>query len=506
MLQTPQIDTRTVPEPGFEDVMCSLNATAHIPKGMIAETREVISIARKFKAEVMKPYTLALDRQMQQEPDYLPWEFVEKANAWGFYTMWIPKAFGGRGYNLPSLSYFLEETASECLALANLIGVHYLAIAAIFSSWNIGLITTLCRKVRQGELDAKPCLISTAVTEPNAGTDVEETDLTDQGNITCIARKVSGGYVVNGSKVFISNGHLSQWHIVIAYTSATKASEHFVMLAVQTGTEGFRFGRKERKMGVKGCPASELIFKDCFIPDKLALLTSDHSRRLGMEHREILARLLDYTLASSRAGVGAFGTGVARGAYECALEFSLKTEVDGKLLINHQWAQSLLAEMYKNVATARLTYAETNYANGMYGMFDLLQFKPFYYCLKFLPQAVADKVVAPLMQLGIIDGLFRQHYLARKKRDQFERIAGWGSLSKFTATDAGVKNCHMAVELMGQAGLRQDTKAEKMFRDAKLLQIYEGTNQLNRMNLFQCLVGRNLPQVEIFEHERDNNS
>jgi alkylation response protein AidB-like acyl-CoA dehydrogenase len=498
MLKPSQINAPTVAEPVFEDVMCSLNATAHIPRGMIAETRQVVSIARKFKEQVMKPYTLALDRRMQQDPDYLPQEFIEKANTWGFYTMWIPKAFGGRGYNLPSLSYFLEETASECLALANLIGVHYLAVAAIFASWNIGLITKLCRKVRQGEIDAKPCLLSTAITEPNAGTDVEDTELTDRGNITCIARKVSGGYVVNGTKVFISNGHLSQWHILIAYSRAKNASKHTVMLAVQNGTEGFRFGRKEHKMGVKGCPASELVFKECFIPEKLAFLTPDHSRRLGLEHRKTIDHVLDYTLASSRAGVGAFGTGVARGAYECALDFALKTEVDGKLLINHEWAQSLLAEMYKNVASARLTYVETNYANGMYGMFSLLQFKPFYYCLKWLPQVAADKVVAPLMQLGMANGLFRKHYLVKKKRNEFERIAGWGSLAKFTATDAGVKNCHMAVELMGQAGLRQDTKVEKMLRDAKLLQIYEGTNQLNRMNLFKCLVGRNIPQVRIF--------
>ncbi|MGD9006696.1 MAG: acyl-CoA dehydrogenase family protein [Desulfobacteraceae bacterium] len=503
---TSPIHPPTGPEPDLDDIMCSLNATARMPKGMITETREVIAMARKFKAKVMKPYTLALDRHMQQDPEYLPWEFVQKANAWGVYTMWIPKAFGGRGYNLPSLSCFLEETASECLALANLVGVHYLAVATVFSTWNIGLITRLCRAVRQGEKKAAPCLMSTAVTEPDAGTDVEETALTDQGNITCIARKVPGGYVVNGTKVFISNAHLSQWHILIAYADARKASEHIVILAVQTGTEGFRFGRKERKMGVKGCPAGELIFNECFVPDALALLTPDQCRQLQLLPGKAGARILDYTLAASRAGVGAFGTGAARGAYECALDFAMKTEVDGKLLINHEWAQSMLAEMYKNAAAARLTYVEANYANGLYGMFALLQFKPIYYCLKWLPQVVADKVVAPLMQLGTTTRLLRKRYLIRKNTNEFERISGWGSLAKFAATDAGVKNCHMAVELMGQAGLRQDMKIEKMFRDAKLLQIYEGTNQLNRMNLFKCLLARNMPAVKVFEHENSGDA
>jgi acyl-CoA dehydrogenase len=91
--------------------------------------------------------------------------------------------------------------------------------------------------------------------------------------------------------------------------------------------------------------------------------------------------------------------------------------------------------------------------------------------------------------------------LGKEEAREFQRIAGWGSIAKFAGTDAGVKNCHLAVELMGQAGLRQDHKAEKMLRDAKLLQIYEGTNQLNRLNAFKCLVARNHPQVRVFEHE-----
>lgn len=501
MVTLSEIKTLCAQAPNFDDIACGLNATARIPKGMIAETRKVVAIARKFKREVMEPYALELDRRMQQDPEHLPWDFVRKANQWGFYTMWIPKSFGGRGYNIPSLSYFLEETASECLALANLIGVHYLAITSIFSTWNIGLVTKLCGCVREGEKIDKPCLLSTAITEPNAGTDVEEPELADKGNITCTAAKVPGGYLLNGTKVFISNGHVSQWHIVIAYEDTRKPSENMVAVAVQNGTKGFSFGRKEHKMGVKGCPASELIFKDCFVPDHLVLASPEQYGRAKRAARETGARFLDYTLAASRAGVSAFGTGAARGAYECALAFALKTEVDGKLLANHEWAQSMLAEMYKNAALARLSYVEANYANGMYGLFSFLQKKPLYYYFKYMPMALVDKCIAPFMQLPLTTRLFQKLQLDFKKPKDFRRIAGWGSLAKFTGTDAGVKNCHMAVELMGQAGLRQDRKVEKMLRDAKLLQIYEGTNQLNRLNLFKCIAADEYPQVSVFEHE-----
>jgi alkylation response protein AidB-like acyl-CoA dehydrogenase len=79
--------------------------------------------------------------------------------------------------------------------------------------------------------------------------------------------------------------------------------------------------------------------------------------------------------------------------------------------------------------------------------------------------------------------------------------SGMASLAKFAGTDAGIKNCHMAIELMGQAGLRHDMRVEKYLRDAKLLQIYEGTNQLNRLNLFKCLIARSIPHVSQFEKE-----
>ena len=100
--------------------------------------------------------SLELDLKMQENPDFLPWEFVEKANEWGFYTMWIPKMFGGQGYNQPSMAYFAEEIASECLAMANLIGVHYLGVASLSSTFNTRIINKICRDVAAGEKNRSP--------------------------------------------------------------------------------------------------------------------------------------------------------------------------------------------------------------------------------------------------------------------------------------------------------------------------------------------------------------
>ena len=485
--------------PCFEDISCSLPAGPKLPRAMGKETKKAVALARKFNQEVVRPYAEIVDLKMQASLDFIPWDFVELANDWGLYTLWIPKIFGGRGWNMPSMSYFFEEVASECLAMANLIGVHYLGICTLTATGNIRLINRICRQVAEGEKSSKPCLVTLAITEPGAGTDVEEVDLVDRANVACLAEKVDGGYNINGTKVFISNGHISTWHMVIAYSDLEKPSENTVVLAVKTGDKGFSFGRMEKKMGQKGCPASELIFKDCFVADENVCFAPDQVRFLKRPVRETSMQMIDYVVAATRAGVGAFGTGAARGAYTEALKFASETRVGGKWLINHEWAQCMLAEMLKNVMCARLTYVEANYANGLYGGFRQLQKKPMYYYYKLMPARFFETAVAPMMEWPFMTKMFRKVQLEGQTDEEICRTSGWGSLSKFCATDLGIGNCHMALELMGHHGLRQNHRVEKMLRDAKLLQIYEGTNQLNRLNLFKCMIAGHYPHAVVFD-------
>jgi alkylation response protein AidB-like acyl-CoA dehydrogenase len=212
-----------------------------------------------------------------------------------------------------------------------------------------------------------------------------------------------------------------------------------------------------------------------------------------------MMQIIDYVVSVTRAGVGAFGTGVARGAFEETLKFANETEVDGKPLINHEWAQCMLAEMYKNVNISRLCYVEANYANGMYGFFKTLQMKPLYYYAKILPKFYIDLVIEPLMNKKWMTKLMRKIGLDCQKDEDIHRTSGWASIAKVVGTDMGIRNCQLALELMGQAGLRQDKVVEKHLRDAKLLQIYEGTNQLNRLNIFKCMIARSCPRAVVFD-------
>jgi len=496
MISRAEIKSYVELEPKFDDIMCSLKATGRQPKGIIKETRKLIAMARKFNEEVTRPAALVLDRRIHEDHDYLPWEYVHEANKRGFYTLFIPEIFGGQGYSLTGIGYFLEELASVCLAMANIIGVHYLGLSKLISSWNMKVIDRLCRAVTEGEQTDNPCLLSVAMTEPDAGTDSQNVEFMDVGNLGCHAKKVSGGYVINGTKIFISMGHLSTWHLVHAYTDLEKSSENTVMLAVETGTKGFSFGKIENKMGQKGSVASELIFNDCFIPDEDVCIDNRQIAGLSRNSRATNGQIFASIWSASRMGVASLGTGVSRGAFETALEFASENKVDGQLLVNHEWCQARLAEMYKNTAAARTAYSESCYANGMHGLWKMLNFKPLYYFQKCLPSVVISIFGRYMNKTALMTKIFRMINFNIQKDEELARIDGWGSLAKFSCTDAGIANCRMALEIMGQAGIRHDRRAEKMLRDSKLLQIYEGTNQINRINLFKNLVARSCPDVE----------
>ncbi len=503
MISRSEVNTFLENEPKFDDIMCSLYATAKQPKGILKEAKKVVAIARKFNCEVVRPTTLSLDLKTYEDPEYLPWEFVKAANEWGLYTLFIPKIFGGKGYNLSCIGYFLEEIGSVCLSMANLIGVHYLGYTMICASWNMRLINKVSREVAEGEKAGAPCLFSLAITEPDAGTDSQNIEFLDTGGLGCHAKKVDGGYVVNGAKIFISSGHLSTWHFVHVYTDLQKGSENTVMLAIKTGTKGFAFGKKEKKMGMKGCPASELIFNDCFVPDENVCIDNRDTIGLSRSIRDTNAQILAYIWGASRMGVAGFGTAAARGAFEQALKFAAENEISGKRLINHEWCQSMLAEMYKNVAVSRTAYAEVNYANGLYGLWRVLNLKPLYYITKFTPSKLIDKIFIWLCEKPFATTLFRKIMFDFQKEAEIDRIDGWGSLAKVTTTDSGLRNCQMALEIMGQAGIRHDKGMEKILRDTKLLQIYEGTNQVNRINLFKRLIARSCSIAEPFSIENN---
>lgn len=446
----------------------------------IAQFEEVLDKCRRFRKLHIDPNALRLDRMIMNDSRYVAEDLIRATASERLFTTMIPAIFGGGGYSFGAFMIGMEELAAGCLGIANLMGVHGLALSTVAATGDLGHMEDICRELATTEKAGKPHLLSTAITEPSAGTDVEDIELLRKARLVCEAKPVKGGYRLNGRKVFISNGSIAQTHIVIMVTDRNKPDQTMWCFRVDNGTPGFSIGRVERKMGQKACPAAELVFEDCFIPEM---------NRIGSH--PVAGRGVDMVLGATRGAVGVFGTGVARGAYERALAYAQTHKVRGKWLIDQQWVQFRLTDMYRNVMMGRASYIEAMLSNELFGLSSLISAAPAAQEMsKHLPSRLFDN---PVMKAVL--------HNPRTRSAVWDRISGipewksssacaFGEAAKVLGTDVGMANCSMAVDIMGADGLRHDRGMEKLFRDSKLLQIYEGTNQLNRIEIYKHAVNR----------------
>jgi alkylation response protein AidB-like acyl-CoA dehydrogenase len=248
-----------------------------------------------------------------------------------------------------------------------------------------------------------------AITEPTAGSDAS--------NIKTTAEKVAGGYLLNGTKQFITNGGEAEIYTVIALTDKTRGARGASALIVEKGTPGFTFGKKEKKLGIRASATRELVFKNCLVPEENLL------GKPGLGFIQAM-RLFD----KSRPGIGAQAVGLAQGALEAAVDYAEQRVQFEQQLINMPVIQQMLAEMAIQVEAARaLVYAAARYVDSG---------------AKTLTESSA--------------------------------------MAKVFASDAAMKVTVDAVQICGGSGYMRDYPVEKMMRDAKILQIYEGTNQILR--------------------------
>ncbi len=440
----------------------------------IAEFERVFEQAREFRQTVVEPNALELERRMMKNPRHVAEDILREASQRHYFTHMVPKMFGGEGLPFGASMIAIEEVAAGCLGIANLIGVHGLAVSTVAATGDLDKMEHVCRLLVESERTGHPKLLSTAITEPDAGSDVEDVEFLETAHLSCEAKPVKGGYRLNGRKVFISNGSIAHTHVVIMPTNKRDPVGTTFAFLVETGTPGFSVGRVERKMGQKACPAAELVFEDCFVPE-----------RQRISGKSLPGRRIALVLGATRGGVAAFGAGVARGAYERAREYALTHTLGGRRLLDEQWVQFKLADMHKNATLARNAYVTAMLENELFGLSSLVSGGEL---MRVLPSAVLQS--APAQRL------FHSRGVKKSVREAIDDLEDWrvdassaaGASAKVVATDLGIENCGLALDVMGAAGLRHDAGVEKLYRDAKLLQIYEGTNQLNRIELFKKAV------------------
>jgi len=247
----------------------------------------------------------------------------------------------------------------------------------------------------------------------------------DAGGIQTTAVKDGDYYILNGRKQWITNGGEAEIYTVIALTDKAKGARGASAFIVEKGTPGFSFGKKENKMGIRASATRELIFEDCKVPKE---------NILGREGMGFIVAMK--TLDQSRVGVGAQGLGVAQGAFEEAAKFAKQRIQFGQPVISFQAVQHMLADMAIQIEAARaLVYSVARYIDS-----------------------------------GAKD------------------ITKASAMAKTFATDVAMKVTVDAVQVMGGSGYMKDYPVEKMMRDAKILQIYEGTNQIQRNVIGQAII------------------
>ncbi|MBF0515821.1 MAG: acyl-CoA dehydrogenase family protein [Nitrospirae bacterium] len=247
----------------------------------------------------------------------------------------------------------------------------------------------------------------------------------DAAGIQTTATKSGTEYILNGTKQWITNGGEADIYTIIAMTDKSRGARGASALIVDKGTPGFSFGKKEKKMGIRASTTCELVFDDGHVPK---------DNILGRDGMGFIVAMK--TLDQSRTGVGAQGVGVAQGAFEEAVNFARTRIQFDKPIISFQAIQHMLADMAIQIEAARaLVYSAARYVDS-----------------------------------GAKD---------------FTKVS---AMAKTFATDVGMKVTTDALQVMGGSGYMRDYPLEKMMRDAKILQIYEGTNQIQRNVICQHLI------------------
>jgi alkylation response protein AidB-like acyl-CoA dehydrogenase len=443
-------------------------------RGYVRRLEELQRRSRRFAELHLRALALDTDRRAGEDPDYFDWNLVRTGGRAGMLDFLLPTQVGGLGGLSTECAVMMEELCAACSGLALIFGAHGLGISPLLLDgplhWDV--MGELASSARHGE----PMLMACALTEPDAGTDVEDPDLLARGRVSSEARRVPGGYSLSGTKRFISNGSVARWLTVLMPVDPRRPVETWSCFLVDAESEGFSVARAEHKMGQRACPAAELVFDEVFVPDDRVVA------RVGDGAGATLI-----VLAASRPPVGAIATGIARGAHERLLSW-LRDEPEGRRLLQRQSVQLRLASMVERIHLARQAYMDAATELDV-ATLGAATDHPLLRSLRFVPhrafarQRVRRAMTSPLARDALAAFLNRATSNAAVTRS-----LGLSSLAKARGGDVAMAVTQDALEIAGLTDAPVRGELEKLWRDAKLCQIYEGTNQLNRIEVYKALV------------------
>lgn len=363
------------------------------------EQKHIQALTRRIAEEKVVPVRAELDEKQE-----FPWAIMQTCAETGIFGVSIPAEYGGIGGGILENCIVVEELSKACL------GVSVSYAASLLGAYPILLGGSEEQKKKYlSQIASGKKLAAFGLTEANAGSDAQ--------GIRTEAKKVGDEYILNGTKQWITNGGEAEIYTVIAMTDKSRGGRGATAFIVEKGTEGFTFGKKENKLGIRASATRELVFQDCKIPKENVI------GREGMGF--ILAmRTFDRT----RPGIGAQAVGVAHGALHEAIQYAREREQFDKKITSFQAIQHMFADMATQLEAARaLVYSVARYIDS-------------------------------------------------NPRD-FSKVS---AMSKVFPSDMAMKVTVDALQIFGGYGYMKEYPIEKMMRDAKILQIYEGTNQIQR--------------------------
>lgn len=352
--------------------------------------------------EVSEKEIAPLSDEIAQKGEF-PKKNIEKLASLDLFGVTIPPEYGGLGMGYLTWALIAERISRACATTGLIFGANLLCTFPLLNFGNEWQKSKFLPPLARGK-----SLGAFALTEPEAGSDA--------GNVQTTARREKGGYILNGNKIFITNGGVADIYIVIANLDKKRGARGLAAFIVEKGAEGFSFGQHFKKMGLEALPNVELIFEDCWVPEENLLGGEKKGFRIAMQ-----------TFAAGRIGVGIGALGIAEAAFEKARDYSKERIQFGRSISTFQAIQHILADMATKIEAARYL-------------------------------------------------LYKAAWLLDRGKP-FEKYA---SMGKLYASEAAMWVSTKAVQVLGGYGYMKDYPVERYMREAKLFEIIEGTSEIQR--------------------------
>jgi len=364
------------------------------------EEEEMIrEVAREIAREKIRPVAAKYD-----ETGEFPWDIMKIIAEADLFRVFIAEEYGGLGLGTTALAVAIEELSWGCAGIS--IG---------YAATGLGAFPIILHGSEEQKKKYLPAIASGeklaafGLTESSAGSDASAVKTT--------AVREGDYYILNGTKQWITNGGEAEIYSVIASTNPGKGARGLSAFIVEKGMEGFEFGKKEDKLGIRASATRELVFKNCKVPAENLIGKEGRGFKVAMD-----------TFDASRSGIGAQAVGIAQAALDYAVQFAYERKQFGQRITSFQGIKFMIADMATEIEAARVLVYKAAH------MYDTGH-----------PQA----------------GTF-------------------SAMAKLFASDVAMKVTVDAVQIYGGNGYMREYPVEKLMRDAKISQIYEGTNQIQR--------------------------